>query len=429
MLLMKALGYGLLSASGLLLGALVSMFTKPTKKITAVIMAFGSGTLISAVAFDLCVESFEKGGPHALTIGFIFGGIVFVGSGYMVDNAGGFMRKYATRKRFLLQKKMQLASRLLGELSQVDIFHAMPPDEVQAILPFVEKVHFNNSDVVFHEGDEGDALYLIHDGRVSITSERSGHSVIAALNKGETFGEMAILLKEKRAATAVAETPAELYRIKQKDFQQLLTQFPKLSSAVHELVAKRLESAATKKIVNQEAAKQWKEKALAGVHAGMTSHEEKALMEQHAPSNASISIFLGALIDGIPESIVIGASLLAGASVGISFIAAVFLSNFPEGMSSSVGMKESGFSNKKIFLLWFSLVVFSGIASLLGNLFFAHASAYVIAVIQALAAGGILAMLANTMMPEAFELGGPLVAFATLAGFLSAFLMSALTHH
>lgn len=422
-MLLKALGYGLLSASGLLLGCFVSMFSKPSKKITAIIMAFGSGTLISAVAFDLCIEAYEKGGTHAIVSGFIFGGFIFVGAGHVIDNFGGFMRKYSTKQRFLQQKKIELAEEILDDLSTVDIFHSLPPEEVQSILPFVEKTSYNQGDTIFRQGDEGDALYLIREGNVNIVHSQTP---VATLSAGETFGEMAILTKETRTATATAETSVELYKIKQEDFQRLMAHSPRLSAAVKELLVRRLENPLTKKMIEESAAQKWHAKALETVESSLTPHEEAALMEEHAPSNAPLAIFLGALIDGIPESVVIGASLTATASVGISFIVAVFLSNFPEGMSSSVGMKENNFSNKKVFSLWFSLVVASGIASLLGNLFFAHAPEHVIAMIQALAAGGILAMLANTMMPEAFELGGPLIAFATIAGFLSAFLIGKL---
>lgn len=425
-MILQAAGYGLLSASGLLLGSIASMVSKPSRKFTAIIMAFGSGTLIAAVAFDLCIEAYERGGTHAVVPGFLFGGIIFVGAGHVVDNFGGFMRKYATKHRFLHQKKIKRASEILDELSRVDILHALPPDEVQSIIPFAEKKMVSAGDVIFRQGDEGDALYLVRSGKINITGEGS-QKPIAVLSEGETFGEIAILTKESRTATAVCAADSEIYRIKQDDFQRLMAHSPKLSQSVSALLAQRLENPETKKVIAESAARKWHEKALQSIQRSkMTAHEESLLMEEHAPGNAPLAIFLGALIDGIPESVVIGASLTAGAGIGFSFLAAVFLSNFPEAMSSSVGMKESGFSNRKVLTLWALLTAASGLASLLGNVFFAHAPEHVIALIQALAAGGILAMLANTMMPEAFELGGPPIAFATITGFLTAFLIGKL---
>ncbi len=138
---------------------------------------------------------------------------------------------------------------------------------------------------------------------------------------------------------------------------------------------------------------------------------------------ASLAIFLGALIDGIPESAVIGSSITGAALPKIAFLIAVFISNFPEAMSSAAGLIKSGFSTKRVFLLWGGLVVLSGLTALVSNLLLTGAPSWVSAVADAVAAGGILAMLSNTMMPEAFELGGTTVALSTIAGFLCTFLL------
>ncbi|HEU5315966.1 MAG TPA: hypothetical protein VFX49_07635, partial [Chloroflexota bacterium] len=94
--------------------------------------------------------------------------------------------------------------------------------------------------------------------------------------------------------------------------------------------------------------------------------------------------------------------------------------------SSAAGMKRAGFSQARIFGLWGGLVVASAVAAALGNLFLAEASPTLITLVEAIAGGGILAMLASTMMPEAFEHGGPSVGLSTIAGFLSAFYFTTL---
>jgi zinc transporter ZupT len=103
---------------------------------------------------------------------------------------------------------------------------------------------------------------------------------------------------------------------------------------------------------------------------------------------------------------------------------AVFLSNFPEAMSSATGMTRVGFSRARIIGMWCGLALLSGLAALLGNALLSHAAPATLALAEAVAGGGILALLSNTMMPEAFELGGRRVAFATIAGFLVAFLLA-----
>jgi zinc transporter, ZIP family len=105
-------------------------------------------------------------------------------------------------------------------------------------------------------------------------------------------------------------------------------------------------------------------------------------------------------------------------------VAAVFLSNVPEGLSAAAGMKKAGHSAAYILGLWGSVVMVSAVAALFGYLFLAGVSGEVVAVIQSFAAGGILTMLASTMLPEAYEEGGAVVGVVTTIGFLAAFMLS-----
>jgi ZIP family zinc transporter len=140
--------------------------------------------------------------------------------------------------------------------------------------------------------------------------------------------------------------------------------------------------------------------------------------------DAGVAIAVGALMDGIPESIAIGVSLIGGGSVGWVMVAAVFLSNVPESLSSATGMKKSGYSTHFILLIWTAVVILSALASLFGFLFLQHASGNWIGGIQAFAAGAILTMLSSTMMPEAFTEGGAVVGVLSTLGFLIAFVLS-----
>ncbi len=139
---------------------------------------------------------------------------------------------------------------------------------------------------------------------------------------------------------------------------------------------------------------------------------------------SAAAIAIGALLDGIPESAAIGISLIEGGGVGIALVAAVFLSNVPEGLSSAAGMKRAGRSPAYVLGLWGAVTLASTLAALLGYLFLAGASGNVVAAIQSFAAGAILTMLASTMMPEAYEEGGPVVGVVTTVGFLLAFVLS-----
>ncbi len=139
---------------------------------------------------------------------------------------------------------------------------------------------------------------------------------------------------------------------------------------------------------------------------------------------SATAIAIGALMDGIPESAAIGISLLEGGKISAALVAAVFLSNIPEGLSSAAGMKRSGRSTAHILGLWGGVTLASAVAALLGYFFLDGASQDVIALIQAFAAGAILTMLASTMVPEAYDEGGQIVGLVTVVGFLLSFVLS-----
>ncbi len=142
--------------------------------------------------------------------------------------------------------------------------------------------------------------------------------------------------------------------------------------------------------------------------------------------NSGTAILLGTLLDGIPESFVVGASIAVGGSTGIVFMIAVFLSNLPEGISGTLGMKMAGMPTKNILVLWIITLVVTIISSIGGYVFLGDASQEIQAGTMAFASGAILAMLCDTMIPEAFKFGGRFVALITVIGFLLAFLLSKL---
>ena len=140
----------------------------------------------------------------------------------------------------------------------------------------------------------------------------------------------------------------------------------------------------------------------------------------------ALAIVLGIVLDGIPESLVIGLGLLLGEGVSVAVLAAVFLSNLPEAIAATTGLAAAGWKTSRIYGLWFLVAAVSALSSLAGFALFDDASPNTVAFVLAFAAGAILTMLADTMMPEAFEQSGKLVGLCTTFGFALAFAISTL---
>ncbi|MFF0886700.1 ZIP family metal transporter [Streptomyces sp. NPDC003456] len=153
-------------------------------------------------------------------------------------------------------------------------------------------------------------------------------------------------------------------------------------------------------------------------------HAVQAQPSEQQQSGSGLALALGALLDGVPESAVIGVSLLDGGAVSLVTVAAVFISNIPEGLSSSAGMKKAGRGKRYVFAVWGAIAAASTVSAILGYVVLGGFSDTVIAGVTAVAAGAILAMIADTMIPEAFEEAHLAIGLVTVGGFLVSFALS-----
>jgi zinc transporter, ZIP family len=158
---------------------------------------------------------------------------------------------------------------------------------------------------------------------------------------------------------------------------------------------------------------------------GGRNHKKKKHFKSIRESNGK-AIILGASLDGIPESIALGLSLLEKNGIGLLMLAAIFLSNLPESISSIGDLRKEGFSTKKIYFMWSIVSIGSMVAAILSYFFLKNINLNMRGIIESFASGAILAMLADSMMPEAYEEGGYLIGFLTMLGFLTAFILSKL---
>jgi len=141
---------------------------------------------------------------------------------------------------------------------------------------------------------------------------------------------------------------------------------------------------------------------------------------------SGLAIVLGAALDGVPESIVLGLTFAGGEGISIAFIVAVFLSNLPEGIAGTTGLMRGGWDRGRIIRLWLIVVVASAIAALLGGSLLAGFGGEIHAFILGFAGGAILTMLADTLIPEAFDHAGKQAGLATTLGFGLAFALTLL---
>ncbi|HEX7744591.1 MAG TPA: ZIP family zinc transporter [Micromonosporaceae bacterium] len=139
-----------------------------------------------------------------------------------------------------------------------------------------------------------------------------------------------------------------------------------------------------------------------------------------ARAGPGLAILLGIILDGVPESIVIGLTVLEGNGVGAAFVVAVFLSNVPESFAATSQLRPAGWSRAAVLALWTLVMAASGLAAVAGYGLFVGASPSTVAAVLGFGGGAILAMLADSMMPQAFESGGRLAGLVTTLGFATA---------
>ncbi|HEV8494824.1 MAG TPA: ZIP family zinc transporter [Candidatus Angelobacter sp.] len=155
-------------------------------------------------------------------------------------------------------------------------------------------------------------------------------------------------------------------------------------------------------------------------------HRKRSRHQQPAANNTGVAIAAGTLLDGIPESMAIGLLVASGGKLSLATVAAIFISNIPEALSSTAGMRRAGRSGWFMVRLWGGMAVLSGVFAIIGAAFFGSAPEHVKALITCIAAGGIFAMVVETMIPEAFAETHELSGLIAAAGFMVAVTMQAL---
>jgi CRP-like cAMP-binding protein len=442
-----ATSLGVLSAVSLPLGSLVALRTNLRPQYISVLAAFGAGALIAALSVELVAPTVfalheETGSPHhgeplthffSLLIGAGLGGILFVILDQLVNAHGGFLRKTATSIAYFRTAEHERLKRLVEKLSKFPLFHHVSSQHINSLVSLVRPMSFYDGEVIIRQGEDADVLYFVIEGEFSVTREGSPVSVSSPDNM---IGIIPLLTQNPNPITATAKGPVRAVALSKEDFDHLLNISPALDTACRDLTRERLELLEQFDTTRNEQIIQWTREATSALKTGTqipTSVQLRQAKEEHG--GAPLAIWLGILIDGIPESFVIGAGLLVlvqakleliGALkfvdvIPFTLIAGLFLSNFPEALASSANMQLQGWSKRNIFLMWFSLMVITAMGAGLGYLVSGALNHTWLIFAEGLAAGAMLTMIAAAMIPEAVHMGNAsAVGLSTLAGFLAA---------
>ena len=154
--------------------------------------------------------------------------------------------------------------------------------------------------------------------------------------------------------------------------------------------------------------------------------QQREKVEVAAASGVGLALLAASILDGVPENLALGVSLADPESAGgsLALLVGIFAANFPEALVGAVAMREQGRSVRATAGLWLATAVLLIPAVVIGRVALAGAEPSTLAFPLSFAGGAVLAALADTLMPEAFERGRPFNAFASCAGFFVAFVLA-----
>jgi CRP-like cAMP-binding protein len=447
-LLIWAAILGAIAAGSMVLGAIVGITTPMSNATVGAMCGFGAGALISALAIELVSPTVEALAHADLTdrsteihhfvtllIALIGGGVIFIVLDQLLSSHGGYLRKGAYVIAQHAKNKSKRQAELMQSIGNSSFFSSMSPDLMHELLKMLHPKFIVQGESLFNAGDESHELYIVRSGSLTLT-HTDGNTRVA--ERGDLIGEVSFLAHQPHSTSAVAEHgPAELLVLHKAQYELFAKLHPEFAGTVRELASERILE--NKRHLDQSAIakQQWADMAIDALRTGGTevpsASDMNTMKEEH--SNAGMAIWLGNLLDVIPESFVIGTVMLSlvaaksAAGVELSFfdvmpltlVGALFLSNFPEALSASVNMKQQGFSTTKIILLWMALTVICAVGAAFGAYVGESIPHAAMIVVEGIAAGAMLTMIGSAMLPEAAHLSSPNMAgFSTLVGFVAA---------
>lgn len=420
---------GFVTTSSTMLGALLGLWVRIPKSVLATLLAFAAGSLICALAIELALESVHAlqhqqfGRTEAWQFvggGFALGAVIYYCGAMFLEQRGAAVRLPTRFYEFAVNQKRKSSQELIGLLSKSDLMRHLPPERIEALLPYIEVRTLNAGDDPFRAGDKGDALYIVKHGNVAVLPDRgentsSAEKPIAQLSEGQILEEMALLTGNPRSATIRATITTELLRIGKDDYERLIHEDRDLGAAVRRLSHKRAISNLSSSGVNPAT---WAAIAASNVHH-LTRRESDTLRVKTG-HGAGLAIVLGNILDTIPGCLVIGAKFDGMQTLSLSLILGMFIGGIPEAAASAAILRKAGYSAGTVLLLWSTVVVAGIVSAVAGHDLIGNSPSLVSTFLQAVAGGAVLALVAHAMIPEAIHQGGSVIVLPTVAGFLFA---------
>ncbi|HXC26833.1 MAG TPA: cyclic nucleotide-binding domain-containing protein [Stellaceae bacterium] len=419
--LLAAALLGLATTSSSLIGAALGLYSRLSERGLACVLGFAAGSLISALAIELAFESAEtlhnqgyaaRAAWAFVAGGFAVGALIYYRAALYLEGKGAAIRNPARFREFAEQRKREDNQELIRLLSRCDLLRHLPPEDMQQLLPLIRVEYANAGTTLFYAGDAANALYIVARGEIEILAADDGR-LLARLDSGQAFGEMALLHGGERTATARVSIDSELLAIAKHDFDHLIKFDPQLAHAVERLSHSRALS-------NLSAGGPHSATCARLATAGLdrvTRHESDRLLKETG-SGAGLAIVFGNILDTIPGCLVIGAKFVSLETISLSLALGMFIGGIPEAAASAAMLRKAGYSPRAIFGLWSTVLVAGFVAAAIGKAFLGSSEALLALFCEAIAGGAVLALVAHAMIPEAIEDAGSAVVLPTVGGFL-----------
>ncbi|MGD1717533.1 cyclic nucleotide-binding domain-containing protein [Dapis sp. BLCC M172] len=319
----------------------------------------------------------------------------------------------------IVQKKTDFLN-LARRIRRFPVFSYLPQEDLENIADRLVYRERSGGHVFFQPGDFSDRLYIIAHGEVEIVYPSHLQKAPLVLTCADSFGELSFVTGAFHTVTAIAKIDVGVWTFRKQDFGEMLQQSTHLEKGVKQFLEqpKLKDYLETRQQFESTKAAEWVEQALNSMNSSQlipSATRMTSMMSEH--KDVPMAIWLGLLMDGIPEALTIGAHIITN-PVSPSLLAGLFISNYPEALSSSEGMRQQGFSIPRILMMWTSIMIITGILAAVGSLVFADVPESIISLLESMAAGAMLTVISETMLPEAYAKGGSIVGISTLLGFL-----------